>query len=137
MAQLRQGLPVLSYCAKTGALSLPIVAAGRIHYLEQRTAGNQPLVLLQSLRRGPKKSLRKRRPFLDSRLGGNVTRYVIDLENATVVARAVQSVTTLTSAGLPFRIAVFARSSAGRISSGISTYSPWAPKSFAIMSKRV
>src|SRR2546428_668864 len=52
-------------------------------------------------------------------------------EKRTVDARAWSSVITLTSAGLPD---AYARSSAGRISLGFSTNSPWAPRSIATRS---
>src|SRR5439155_17702702 len=55
-----------------------------------------------------------------SRLG-----YVVYAEKRIVCARALKSVTTLTTAGLP---EAHARSSAGRISWGFSTSSPCAPK---------
>jgi peptide/nickel transport system permease protein len=57
--------------------------------------------------------------------------YVVYAENRTVVARALKSVMTLTTAGLPD---AHARSSARRISLGFSTNSPWAPSSFATLS---
>src|SRR5204863_264682 len=61
-----------------------------------------------------------------SRLG-----YVVYAEKRIVCARALKSVTTLTTAGLP---EAHARSSAGRISWGFSTSSPCAPKSCATLS---
>jgi hypothetical protein len=48
--------------------------------------------------------------------------------NGAVVARARQSVTTLTRAGLPAAVAAAARSRAGRMSSGSSTCSPYPPR---------
>lgn len=65
------------------------------------------------------------------------TRQVTYRVNATVVARARQSVTTLTRAGLPAATAAFARSSAGLISSGDSTHSPCPPSASAIRSNLV
>src|SRR4051812_31123333 len=62
---------------------------------------------------------------------------VLLAEKRTVWARAFQSVTTLTRAGLPAATACAARSSAGRISSGFPTYSPWHPRAFAISSNRL
>ncbi len=58
------------------------------------------------------------------RAGRHPPPYGVYRVNAVVVARAFQSVTTQTIAGLPAATAFFARSSAGRISSGFSTYSP-------------
>ncbi len=58
-------------------------------------------------------------------------RYVVYAENRTVVARALESVMTLTTAGLP---EANARSSAGRMSCGFSTNSPCAPSSMATRS---
>src|SRR5262245_12278192 len=57
--------------------------------------------------------------------------HVVYAEKRTVWARALSSVITLTTAGLPD---AHARSSAGRISCGFSTNSPWAPKSWATLS---
>src|SRR5262245_35244296 len=62
---------------------------------------------------------------------GAASPYVVYAEKRTVVARALSSVMTLTTAGLPD---CHARSSAGRMSSGLSTNSPWAPTAWAILS---
>src|SRR5437667_318661 len=66
-----------------------------------------------------------------SSVGAGSDRYVVYAEKRIVCARALSSVTTLTTAGLPD---AHARSSAGRISWGFSTYSPCAPKSWATLS---